>query len=155
MRSGPIPVSLPELVVKLGEGRAGGVKGVVVRIADAGNQVPVVAGRAGQLKRRPRGDDMEAPRGVEHVGEPEQVPLVGPPPVMEHQQPLGLGFRRALQVGEGFHQPTLASWRIDERASRSDSLRAAPIWRIATAPGREAEEAVGYGEAEDAAVLFR
>ena len=86
--------------MELGERRAGGLECVGVGIADARHQVPVVAGRARQLQRRPRRDHLQPPLGVERVGEPEQVALVGPAAVVEHQQPLGLRRGGALEVDE-------------------------------------------------------
>ena len=86
----------PEPVVQLGERLAGGVEGVVVGIADARDQVPVVAGRARQPKRRPRRDHLQPPIGVERVGEAEQVALVGPAAVMEDEQPLRVPGGRPL-----------------------------------------------------------
>jgi hypothetical protein len=84
--------------VELGEGAPGRVEGVVIRIADARHEVPVVSGRARKLERRPRRDDMPSPARVEHVGEADQVPLVGPAPVVEDQQPLRRLRRRAVDV---------------------------------------------------------
>ena len=65
-----------------------GVEGVGVGIADARDDVPVVARPARDLQRRARGDDVEPPLGVEHVGEAEQVVLVGAAAVVEDEQPL-------------------------------------------------------------------
>ena len=79
--------------MELGEGGAGGVEGVVVGIADPRHQVPVVAGRARQRQRRPRRDHPQPPLGVERVGQPQQVALVGAAPVVEDEQALGLARR--------------------------------------------------------------
>ena len=58
----------------------------------------MIAGRARQLQRRPRRDDVQPAPRVEHVGEAEQVALVGAAAVMEDEQALGLVGGRALKV---------------------------------------------------------
>ena len=80
------PGALPQLVVEARERRVGGVERVVVGVADARHDVPVVAGPAGQRQRRARRRDVQAPLRVEHVGEREQVVLVGAAAVVEDQQ---------------------------------------------------------------------
>ena len=62
----------------------------MVRVADARHDVPVIARPAGICERRARGDDVQPALGVEHVGEAEQVVLVGAAAVVEDQQPGGL-----------------------------------------------------------------
>ena len=65
-------------------------------IADARHDVPVVARPARQLQRAARGDDVQPALGVEHVGEAEQVVLVGAAAVVEDQQPVGVAGGRAF-----------------------------------------------------------
>ncbi len=72
--------------MKAGELGVRGVEGLGVGVADAGHDVPVVAGKAGKRERRAGGDDVEAALRVEHVGQTEQVVLVGSPSVMEDEQ---------------------------------------------------------------------
>ena len=71
--------------MELGERRERGVERVRIGEAHPGNDVPVVAGPAGDHQRRARSDDVQAPLRVEDVGEPEQILLVGPAAVVEDQ----------------------------------------------------------------------
>ncbi len=84
---------------KRGELAVGGVEGVVVGVADARHDVPVVAGPARELQRRPRGDDVQPPLRVEHVGEAEQVVLVRAAAVVEDEQAGGVAAGGPLAVG--------------------------------------------------------
>ena len=78
----------------------GGVERVGVGVADARHDVPVVARPAGDRQRRARRDDVQPPLAVEHVGEAEQVVLVGAAAVVEDEQAVGLAGRRALAVDQ-------------------------------------------------------
>ena len=89
--------------MELGERRERGVEGVRIGEAHPGNDVPVVAGPAGDHQRRARGDDVQAPLRVEDVGEPEQILLVGSPAVVEDQQAARLAGGRPLAVDESAH----------------------------------------------------
>ena len=62
------------------------MKGLGVGVADAGNDVPVVARQAGERQRGARRDDVQAAFRVERVGEAEQVVLVGAAAVVEDEQ---------------------------------------------------------------------
>ena len=83
-----------------GELPVGGVEGLGVRVADAGDDVPVVA-RAAQPQRRPWSDDVKAADGVEVVSEREQVALVGAAAVVEDEQAGRISLGWPLPVGEG------------------------------------------------------
>src|SRR4051794_22890157 len=85
-RLGGCPGALPQLVVEAGKALVRGAPRVRVRVADARHHVPVVAGPARKLQRRARRDDVEPPARVEHVGEAEQVVLVGAAAVVEDEQ---------------------------------------------------------------------
>ena len=61
----------------------------------------MVAGRALELERRPGCHHMQALVGVEHVRQPDQILLVAAAAVVEDQQSVRLGARRALGEGEG------------------------------------------------------
>ena len=56
--------ALPQRVVERAELAVRGVERVGVRVADARHDVPVVARPAGELERRARRDDVQAPLGV-------------------------------------------------------------------------------------------
>ena len=103
MRSGVEAGALPELVVELGERRERRMEGVGIGEAHARNDVPVVAGPAGDRQRRARSDDVQAALRVEHVGEAEQILLVGPAAVVEDQQAVRLAGGRPLAVDESAH----------------------------------------------------
>ena len=64
--------------------------------------LPVVAGHSRQGQRRAGRDDEQALLGIEDVCEAEQVQLIGPAAVVEHEQPVGITGRRTFakdQVG--------------------------------------------------------
>ena len=65
----------------------------------------MVAGRALEAQRRPRGDDVQAAVGVEHGRERHQVLLVAPAAVMEDQQALRVAVGGSLERGQG-HRAT-------------------------------------------------
>jgi hypothetical protein len=94
------PGLLPEPVVKVGQGGAGGVEGVVVGVADPGNQIPVVAGGPGQLQWPLRGDHPQPPLRIEGVRKAEQIPRVGPATVVEDQEAVRLARGRSLEEGK-------------------------------------------------------
>ena len=71
----------------------GGVERDGIRVADARHDVPVMARPAGERQRPARGHDVQAALGIEHVGETEQIVLVGAAAVVQDQQPLGLAGR--------------------------------------------------------------
>ena len=116
------PRALPQLVVEAGELVVRGVEGVVVRVADSRHHVPVVAGPARDLQRRARGDDVQPALGVEHLGQPEQVGLVGAAAMVEDHQPLGLPGGRALAVDQLAHAVTrrgfTIGWSVCSRCER-------------------------------------
>src|SRR5206468_171027 len=88
------------LVVESGEQPVGGVERLGVRVADAGNDVPVVA-RAAQRQRRAGSNDVQPPAWVEVIGEREQVALVGAAAVVEDEQAGRIGPGGPLAVREG------------------------------------------------------
>ena len=92
--------SLPELVVEAGQAVEGRVEGVVVGVAHPRNHVPVVARPTRQGQRPARRGHVQAAAGVEHVGQPEQVVLVGAAPVVEHQQAGRVALGGALAKGQ-------------------------------------------------------
>ena len=102
---------------KRGELAVRGVERVRIRVADARHDVPVVARPAGQLERRAWGDDVEPLLRVEHVGEAEQVVLVGPAAVMEDEQAGGVSVGRPLTMDEPAHARTLVP-RVGQRRQR-------------------------------------
>ena len=57
--------------MEFGELRVGGVKGVGVGVADAGDDVPVVAGRARERERAARSNDVQATVRVEGLSKAE------------------------------------------------------------------------------------
>ena len=79
------------------KGGVSGMEGLGVGVADAGHDVPVVPGKAGKRERRPWSHSVEVALRVEHVGETEQVVLVGSPSVMEDEQASGLACRATLR----------------------------------------------------------
>ncbi len=85
--------------MELGEQPVRGREGPGVRIADAGNDIPVVAGAA-EAQRRARRDDMQPAVGVELVGEREQVALVRAATVMEGEQALRVAASGPLAIAE-------------------------------------------------------
>jgi hypothetical protein len=95
---GPDPSALPCGFMELGQRGARGVERIGIRIADARHGVPVVTGPPADGQRGPRGDDVQALLGIEHIGEPEEVVLVRSAPVVQHEQPLGLVGRRTLAI---------------------------------------------------------
>ena len=76
---------------------------VLVREADLRHDVPVPARPPGQHERAAGRDHVQALLGIEHVGETEQVVLVGPAAVVEDQQPFGVARGGALLEGQGAH----------------------------------------------------
>jgi hypothetical protein len=56
---------------------------------------------------------VQAALRVEHVGQAEQVVLVGPAAVVKDQQAGGLAGRWPLLVGERTHDRALARWVLD------------------------------------------
>jgi hypothetical protein len=66
------------------------LKAVRVGVTDARDEIPVVAGRAGDPQRRLRRDHVQPPARIEHVGEGKQISLVRATPVVEHEKTLGL-----------------------------------------------------------------
>jgi hypothetical protein len=79
------------------------VEGLGVGIADARDDVPVVA-RSAEGERRARGDDVESPLRVEVVPEREQIGLVGATAVMEHEEPCRGADGRPLAVCQIGHR---------------------------------------------------
>ena len=96
--------------MEAGELGVGRVEGVVVGIADARHDVPVVPGPARQRQRRARRGDVQPPLRVEHVGEAEQVVLVGAAAVVQDEQAGGVARRRALAEDEVAHGAHSVSW---------------------------------------------
>ena len=80
---------------------------VGIRVADARNDVPVVARQAGERQRRARADDVQATLRVERVREAEQVVLVCAPAVVEDEEALRFARRRALTVDERAHAKSM------------------------------------------------
>ena len=74
--------------------------------------------RARQRQRRPRRDDVQPPLGVEHVGEAEQVALVGAAAVMEDEQPLRLAAAGRSEVASA---SSAIAWLRREARRRSCS----------------------------------
>ena len=95
--------ALPQLVVQRRQLAVGRVERLGVGIADTRHEVPVKAGRALQAQRSARRDDVQAPVGVERVGERKQVGLVGAAAVMEHEQAGGLAGSGPLAIGQRAH----------------------------------------------------
>ena len=83
----------------------GGAERVGSGIADARHDVPVLARPAGDVQRPARRDDVQPPLGVEHVGEAEQVVLVGAAAVVEDEQALGRAGGGALAVDQRLMRP--------------------------------------------------
>jgi hypothetical protein len=86
--------------VQLGQGGASGLEALAIGVADAGHQVPVVAGRSRQGQGPARRDDAQSPLRIEGIGEPEQIALVGAAAVVEHEQAPGVSVGRPFQVNE-------------------------------------------------------
>ena len=80
----------------------GGVERLRVRVADAGDDVPVVSGPA-EAERRSRRDDVEPPTAVEVVGEWQEIGFVGATAVVEEEEPRRLLGCRPLAVCECRH----------------------------------------------------
>ena len=59
---------------------------------------------SGQPQRPARCDDVEAPLRVEHLGEADQIVLVGAAAVVQHEQPLGVSGRRPFVELEAHHR---------------------------------------------------
>ena len=78
---------LPHPVVEVGELGEGGVKGVGIRVADAGDDVPVVSRQARERQRCPRCGDVQAAPRVERIGKSEQIVLIGATAVVKDEQP--------------------------------------------------------------------
>ncbi len=96
---------------------------VVVGVADARHDVPVVAGPARELQRRARGHDVQPPLRVEHVGEAEQVVLVGAAAVVEDDQAGGVAVRRPLAMDELAHATRAARGLVTGVSARSSCSR--------------------------------
>ena len=60
---------------------------------------------AGERQRPARRHDVQAALGIEHVGETEQIVLVGAAAVVQDHQPLGVAGRGALSELECAHAP--------------------------------------------------
>ena len=90
--------------MEAGQLLVGRSEAVRLRVAHARHHVPVVAGPARQRERGPGRDHVEAALRVEHVAQRDQVVLVGAAAVVEHQQPLGVAFRRPLLEAEWAHR---------------------------------------------------
>jgi hypothetical protein len=95
--------ALPQLVVELGEQGVGGVEGLGLGKADARYDVPVAARPSRQLQGPSRRDDVQPPPRVEHVGEGQQVVLIGAAAVVQYEQPVRLTGGRTLAVDERAH----------------------------------------------------
>jgi hypothetical protein len=72
----------------------------------------VVAGPALEGQRRARGDDVQPARGVDDVGEAEQVVLVGPAAVMENEQAGRLAVGRTFPEHERAHDRLTAPAQV-------------------------------------------
>jgi hypothetical protein len=107
------------------------MEGLGVRVADARDDVPVVPGPTRQRQRCAWGDDVQAACRIEDVGEREQVMLVGPAAVMEHEQSFGVAGSWTLLEYERAHLGDLTR----DRPGRTVSRQAAP------APPFEGEKA--------------
>ena len=88
--------------MEVGQLPVGGAEGLGVGIADARDDVPVVA-RAAEGERCAGGDDVESPLRVEVVAEREQIGLVGAAAVVEHEESRRVADGRPLAVCEVGH----------------------------------------------------
>jgi hypothetical protein len=77
----------------------------VVGVADPRNEVPVIARRPFENQWGPWRNHVQPPLRIERIGKPQQVPLVGPASVVEHEQTLGLTGARALQISQRLDPP--------------------------------------------------
>ena len=115
--------ALPQVVVERGERRVRGAEGVRVGVADARHDVPVAARPAGQRQRRARRGHVQPALGIEHVGQRQQVVLVGAAAVVEDEQAGGLPVRRPLAERQRAQAGSLArrgfSIGVSTRSSRS------------------------------------
>jgi hypothetical protein len=98
--------ALPSSSCSCASASVGGVEGVGVRVADARHDVPVVAGPARELQRRARGDHVQPPLRVQHVGEPSRSCSSAPRPWWRHDHAGGLAGGRPLAVDERAHAST-------------------------------------------------
>src|ERR1700759_1289602 len=89
----PDPRLLPQLIVELCEQCIGGGERLRIGVADAWDDVRVVATPARQRQRCARRDDVKAPPWVERVGERQQVVLVRTATVVQHEQAARLACR--------------------------------------------------------------
>src|SRR5436305_4198377 len=106
------PSLLPEPVVEIGQGGAGGLEALRIGMADPRHQIPVVAGRSGKLQRRPRRHHLKSLLRIEEVGEADQVALVGAAAVVEDQQSLRVAGGGAFEMKERLgHLPIASSPR--------------------------------------------
>src|SRR3954454_14005495 len=131
----PEPGPRPQRVVEGGERGVGGMEGVGVGVADARHDVPVMPGPAGQRQGRARGHDVQAPPGVEHVAERQQVVLVRPAAVVQDEQPAGLAVGGPLAEQQlGAHPQTSAAVSTTRRSF-------AACWsRVSTLPSTVEEK---------------
>ena len=88
----------PELVVEGRELVVRAVERLGIGVADPRHDVPVESGPAWELERRPGSDDVKPVLGIEHVGEREQVVLVGAPAVVQHEQTCRLAVGGSLSI---------------------------------------------------------
>ena len=107
--SGVVPVRSQVSSWKRASCGVGGVERVVVREADARDDVPVLARPARDLQRAARRDDVQPPLRVEHVGEAEQVVLVGAAAVVEDEQALGRAGGGPLAVDQSRSRASTAA----------------------------------------------
>ena len=107
------------------------------------HDVPVEPRPARKLERRPGRDDVQPALGIEHVGEREQVVLVRPTPVMEHEQTHRLAIGESLSIGQrqstettstGFSRPLSDSERgSDNRNAPPTPSSVSALTRISAA----------------------
>ena len=117
---------------------------VGIRVADPRHDIPVVPRPARKLERRSGRDDVEPALRIEHVGEREQIVLVGAAPVMEDEQAGRLALRRSLSkrqrqstetTSTGFSTPFSDSARgSDKRNAPPTPSSVSALTRISAAP---------------------
>src|SRR5690349_1645445 len=92
---------MPELVVeKAAEGTDRVDEGLLVRIADLADHVPMAAARRDVRDRRAGGHPEEAALGIELIEHWVEVALVDPAAMEQDQRSLGFAGRLAVQVDE-------------------------------------------------------
>ena len=111
--------ALPDLVVEVGQLPVRGVEGLRIRVADARDDVPVVAGPARQRERSARGDCVQAALRVEHVRERQKIPLVRTTAVVQDEQAFRRAVRGALEKREVRHAAPAVSLRAGSGAPSS------------------------------------